>query len=192
MKLKNYCIAIFLTMALFACEVKRTETGETPDIEVKTEPGKLPKYEVNWTKVNIGTRTKTIKVPKVMVVMEEREVEVPYLDLNMPDSNEELEERVIKVEAEVSDYMHELDIKKIYAVDNRLIVISELEKEDEPLEGRTVRVSDQIILNAPEDLRVRHYIIGDRPERAFNTNYKYVASEAGIDDLADARLIYED
>ena len=97
------------------------------DIDVTADAGELPEYEVNWADVNVGTTTKTVTVPKVVVVMEEEEVEVPVIDIDMPDGDaNDKEERTIMVEAEVTDKEHSLDIKKIYASENNLYVVSEL------------------------------------------------------------------
>jgi len=113
----------------------------------------------------------------------------------MPDNDmfEDARERTIRVSAEVSENMYELEIEKVYAMKNKLIVISELEKEDEPLQDNKVRVSDQIILNAPADIQVIHYVIGDQPPGDFNKEFTYISSEEEIqNDMASARLIFED
>ncbi|MTI20995.1 hypothetical protein E1176_08170 [Fulvivirga sp. RKSG066] len=195
MKLLYYS-AFAIGAALFAsCDVDKTEQGEAPelDVDVEAESGEMPEYDVDWANVNVGTRTKTMKVPKVVVVMEEEEVEVPYLDMKMPNSDEESTERSIKVEAEVSGNMHELEIEKVYATKNKLIVVSELEKEDDPLKENRVRVSDQIIINAPDNLVVSHYIIGEKPDGDFNNSYRYIASESDISNLTtNAKVIYKD
>ncbi|MEM9855715.1 MAG: hypothetical protein AAF843_00060 [Bacteroidota bacterium] len=185
------CIA---AVSMFSCTVEKTESGELPeiDVDVQAESGELPEYNVDWAKVNVGTRTKTVKVPKVMVVMEEEEVEVPYLEVDLPNSAGEVEERTIRVEAEVSEYMHELEIQKVYATGNKLIVISKMEKSTDALQDKRVRVSDQIILNAPDNLTVKHYIIGDKPEGGFNNDYRYYKQESDISaKIAEAKLIYE-
>ena len=180
--------AITLVLAT-SCEIKKKESGKLPEVDI--DAGTLPEYDVDWADVNIGTRTKLVKVPKVVVVMEEKEVEVPYVDVNLPDSDSE--ERVIKVEAEVSDYMHEINIEKVYAVNNKLYVISSLRKGDKPLQGQRVRISDQIIINAPEDLIVKHYIIGTPPSGHFNSRYLYIASESQVGiDTDKAKVIYND
>jgi len=188
--------SIFALSALFiGCDVEKTEEGESPDLDVDVEAdaGEAPEYDVDWANVNVGERTKTVKVPKVVVVMEEEEVEVPYLDVSMPDNGKNVAEQTIKVEVEVSEYMHEIDIEKVYALSNKLIVISELEREAEALEQNRVRISDQIIINAPDDLVIRHYIIGDQPQGDFNSSYSYIASENDISEkIADANVIYGD
>ncbi len=167
---------------LFAtsCDVKQTQETKLPDVDVSVEEGQLPSFDVEWADVEIGTRTKTVEVPKVVVVMEEVEVEVPYVDVNMPDEFGEKEERTIMVEAEVDGVEHEIEIDKVYASKNNLIVVSSLEKGDKTLGDKKVRVSDQITLNAP-DLNVKHFIVGERPNRVFNSAYKYFATEAALE-----------
>jgi hypothetical protein len=190
---KSLLVVALMAATTFACSVKQTEEGELPEVDIETEAGNMPEYNVNWADVNVGTRTKTMKVPKVMVVMEEEEVEVPYLDVDMPDSDGDKEERTIRVEAEVAGTMQELDIQEVYAKDNRLYVISTMESTGETLDDKRVRVSDQIVLNAPENLTVRHYIIGEKPEGDFNNNYRFIGSRDEIaTDLQGGRSIYSD
>ncbi len=174
--------AAFLILA--GCDVDQTQEGELPevDVEVDAKEGKMPKFDVDWADVDVGTTTKTVKIPKVVVVMEEEEVEVPYIDVNMPNADPgDREERTIMVEAEVSDTEHSIEIRKILASGENLIVVSELQDEGTDLGDRSLRVSDQVTLNAPS-LNVRHYIIGERPDRLFNGRYKYVSS---MDELED-------
>ena len=188
-------LTIFTCSALFmSCDVEKTEEGEAPDLDVDVEAdaGEAPEYDVDWANVNVGSRSKTVKVPKVVVVMEEEEVDVPYLDVSMPDNDNTVAEQTIKVEAEVSDYMHEINIEKVYAASNKLLVISSLEKKDEALDQNRVRVSDQIIINAPDDLVIRHYIIGKQPQGDFNSTYNYISSEGDISNkTAGAKVIYD-
>ena len=164
---------------IVGCNIKKEEKGELPelDVDVSADAGELPEYEVNWADVNVGTTTKTVSVPKVVVVMEEEEVEVPYIDVDMP--NETKEERTIMVEAEVTDMEHTLDIDEIWANDTNLYVISTLTPTETSLGDKKMRVSDQVTMNAP-DLAVKHYIVGVRPDRVFNTQYVYVDN---LDDL---------
>lgn len=182
-------LCLCLTLTLAACEVDQTEEGSLPDVDVAvdTEPGDLPEYDVDWANVDVGTTTRTVEVPKVVVTTETEEVEVPYLDMNIPEGGDKME-RTIAVEAEVAEEA-ELEIQEVYATGNRLIVISDLERTGQALDGEVIRVSDRIVLNAP-DLDVKHYIIGERPEGDFNTRYTYVDSRAGIDGLENGRSIY--
>lgn len=194
MKTKFLSVIVAATL-LFSCDVDKTQSGKAPevDVDVNTKEGKLPEYDVDWANVKVDTRTKMVKVPKVMVVMEEKEVEVPYINFNMPDSLDDASERTIRVEVELSETMGEIEIEKIYASKNKLYVISEFELEDKPLNDKKVHISDQVIINAPDKLTVKHYIIGDKPVGSFNDDYKYIASDDDIkSELSDAVKIYED
>lgn len=186
--------AIIVSLTLFwACNVKKEESGELPevDVDVAAEAGELPEYEINWADVDVGTRTETVEVPKVVVVMEEEAVEVPYIDVDMPDGSEKVERQIV-AEVQVSGKEHKLEIEEVWATGNQLYVISELEELDTPLEDQKMRVSDQITMNAP-DLNVRHYIIGDQPEGDFNTQHTFVSGKSELADrIGEYRVIYSD
>lgn len=192
--MKKLILSAVALSLLFAtsCDVKQTKETKLPDVDVSVDEGQLPSFDVEWADVNVGTRTKTVEVPKVVVIMEEVEVEVPYIDVDMPDEFGEKEERTIMVEAEIDDVEHTIDIKKIYASQNNLIVVSELEKGSTTLGDKKLRISDQVSLNAP-DLNVKHYIIGERPNRLFNGAYKYFPSMSALESkLEGYREIYSD
>jgi hypothetical protein len=142
---------------------------------------------VDWANVTVDTRTKTVTVPKVVIVQEEEHVEVPYVDISMPDK--ETVERTIMVEAQVANMMHNLNIMSVYAKDDELIVIANLESTDQNLEDRVVRVSDQLILNVPDDLDIEKYIVGERPTGEYNDQYEYIQSIDELD-LNEAQQIY--
>jgi len=165
-----------MSFSILACNVKKEEKGELPevDVDIDTEAGNLPEYEVNWADVDVGTKMKTVEVPKVVIVMEEEEVEVPYIDVDIPDGGEK-SERTIMVEAEVTGNEHNLDIKEIWAAKNNLYVIAKLEETEQDIGDKKMRVSDQVSLNAP-DLNVKYYIVGERPDRVFNTRYTYLSN----------------
>ena len=192
--MKNLIILFVITAAItfVSCDIDQTKEGKLPeiDVDVDTKAGVLPEFEVNWADVDVGTRTQTIKIPKVVVVMEEEEVEVPYLDVDMPGDGER-EERTIAVEVEVKGVAHNIDIEEIYATGNRLIVVSRLNKGTEKLGKETMRVSDRIVLNAP-DLDVKHYIIGSKPVGAHNRQYTYVNNKSAISSkISKATRIYK-
>lgn len=63
-----------------ACEVKKTEEGKAPTVEV--EEGKMPKYDVNTADVDVNKKEKEVTVPKVTT--EKKEVTVPDVDVTMP------------------------------------------------------------------------------------------------------------
>ena len=172
--MKKLAGALCLSLIMMSCNVEQKKEAELPeiDVDVDAEAGQLPSFEVDWADVNVGTRTEIVKIPKVVVVMEEEEIEIPYIDVDMPDSSEK-EELNIMVEAEVEGKEHEINIKEVIATNNTLYVISALEEKDQDLGDQKLRVSDQLILNAP-DLNVKHIIVGERPNRVFNNQYKYV------------------
>tara|TARA_R110002049_G_scaffold242357_1_gene416164 strand:- start:7183 stop:7773 length:591 start_codon:yes stop_codon:yes gene_type:complete len=179
-----------------SCKIDQEKETKLPDVDLdvdaSVEEGQLPSFDVDWADVNVGMTEKTVTVPKVVIVMEEMDVEVPYIDVDMPDEFGEKEERSIMVEAEVDGVEHEIDIKKVYANGNNLVVVSELEKGSTSLGDKKMRVSDQITLNAP-DLNVKHYIIGEKPNRLFNNAFKYYANESELESkLENYREIYSD
>ncbi len=49
--------------ALSACDVEKTQEGEMPEVEVTSEGGQLPEYDVETAEVEMGTETRTIEVP---------------------------------------------------------------------------------------------------------------------------------
>ncbi|MGB5983234.1 MAG: hypothetical protein WBG46_13920 [Nonlabens sp.] len=193
--MKKIFLSVFaLSMMITSCDMKKTESGELPevDIDVDAEEGNLPEYEINWADIDLKTETRMVEVPKVVVVMEEEEVEVPVLDVDMPDEYGDKRERTLMVEAEVSDKEHNLEIKQIRATGKKLYVISELTMLDTDLGDKNVRVQDQVELNAPE-LDVEYIIVGERPDRMFNKNNRYVSSMSEVNNmLGDADVIYED
>lgn len=186
-------LVVATTILLGSCKVDQKKEAELPevDVDIETAAGQLPSYDVDWADVNVGTTTKTMEIPKVVVVMEEEEVEVPYLDVDMPEDYGEKTERTLRVEAEIADTAHNLDIEKIYANEDNLIVVSSLEKGEQSLGNKTMRISDQVTLNAP-DLNVKYYIIGERPEQVFNSSYTYVKDmETLKNKLEGYQVIYE-
>jgi len=190
--MKKIIIPILALALISSCNIKKDEEGELPDldVDVSADAGELPEYDVNWADIDVGTTTKTVKVPKPMIVMEEEEVEVPVIDFDMP--GEDKEERTILVEAEVSGNEHELEIQEIRASKNRLYVISKLEKSDVDLGDKKMRIQDQVELNAP-DLDVKHIIVGEKADNILNNQYKYVNSMNDLDeDVKNAKVIYSD
>lgn len=191
--MERFVILTACAIALTGCDVEQTESGEMPDVDVAVEPGDMPEYDVDWASIDVGTTTRTTQVPHVVVTMEEEEVEVPYIDVNMPGDHDfgDQRERTLVVEAEISGEMHDISIEEVYAVDDRLIVISQLEATGETLEDERVRISDRLVLNAPTDLDVRHYIVGDRPEGDFNTQHTFISDRSEIQNmLQNGRTIY--
>lgn len=176
----------------YSCDVDKTQDGELPtvDVDIDADAGELPKFDVDWMNVNVGTTTKTVTVPTVEIVMEEKEVEVPFINAQWPSEFDDVQEQTVMVEAEVTGNEHKIDIREIYAKGDKLIVISKLEKTDKDIGDKAMRVNDQVVINAP-DLTVKHYIIGERPARGFNNSYTYVANKNKIEDkLKGAHKIF--
>lgn len=193
--MKKVIMTIMTAAVLVSCDVDQTKETKLPevDVEIETEAGQLPAFDVDWAEVNVGTSTKTVTVPKVVVVMEEVEVEVPYVDVDMPDDIDgEKEEQTLMVEAEVSDKEHAIKIKEIRAMNNNLIVISELTEMTTSLGDKKIRISDQVTLNAP-DMNVKYYVVGERPDRVFNTKYKYYSDMNTLNEKLgkDYKVIYK-
>lgn len=185
-------ISIISTLFLFSCDIDKTKDGALPtiDVEVDTKSGSLPEYDIDWVGIDVGTTTKTITVPNVQIVLEEKEIEVPYIDAQWPPEFINVTQQSIAVEAEVIGHEHEIDIDEVYAISDRLIVISSLSKLDNQIGEEVLRVSDMIVINAP-DVMVKHYIVGEKPIRGFNNNYTYISSKSKISDkLENAKKIY--
>lgn len=179
-----------MSVVISSCTVEKTEEGKMPEVDVQVESGETPKYKIDWAKVDISTRTKTIEVPKVVIVTEKRQVKVPYIEIN-GSGDKERKERTIRVEAEVANESHEIQIVEIYADNDDLHVIAKLIPTGTDLQGQTIRVSDQVVINAP-DVDVEYYIIGSRPEGYFNSQYEFISSREELnDELDDAHKIYE-
>ncbi len=192
--MKKLIMSIIATSLIVSCNVKKEEKGELPDmdIDITADAGELPEYEVNWADVNVGTTTKTVKIPKVVIVMEEEEVEVPFINFNMPNGiDADLEERTIMVEAEVTDTAHEIAIQKIYASGKRLFVVSKLTNTNENIGDKKMRVSDQIVLDAP-DMEIKYYVAGQKPDHMFNSKYTYVPDMSDLEaDMKNYKVIYQ-
>lgn len=60
-------LALLVSLASGACRVRQTEEGNMPDVDVKTEGGKLPEYDVDAADVDVKTEKREIEVPTVEV-----------------------------------------------------------------------------------------------------------------------------
>ena len=163
-------LAAGLALGVISCTVDKTQSAKAPDVDVEVDPGRWPKYNVKWADVDVGTRTKTVTVPKLEWKREQTEIQVPYIDINAAGANRE--ERTISVEAEVPHSGYNLKVREVRAAGDQLWVISELTQtgKGKPAYGR---VSDQVVVNAPEDLQVRRVIVGGRPEGVYNQQYTF-------------------
>ncbi|SEL95223.1 hypothetical protein SAMN04487910_3695 [Aquimarina amphilecti] len=189
--MKKFIGLTMIILLISSCDIQQKKEAKLPEVEVDidTEAGQLPTFDVDWANVNVGTKTRTVSIPKVVVVMEEEEVEVPYIDVDMPNSGDK-EELTLRVEAEVDGKEHTIDIKEIIATGNNLYVVSKLEEKEQSLGDKKLRISDQIILNAP-DLNVKHIILGEKPNRVFNDEYKYVKDINSFkSELKNAKVIF--
>jgi len=54
-------------LAVAACDVDQTKEGEMPDVDVNASGGQLPEFNVEGPAVNVGTENKTVEVPTVDV-----------------------------------------------------------------------------------------------------------------------------
>jgi hypothetical protein len=100
---KNYGFTAFLlpvaALALTGCEIEQEEQGELPDTDVSYQEGELPEYEVEQTQegempdVDVDTEGGNlpeydVEGPDVDVGTEEKTIEVPDVDVTMPDEQE--------------------------------------------------------------------------------------------------------
>ena len=101
-----------------------------------------------------------------------------------------MKERTITAEIEAPSAGYDLEIQNVYAVNNELWVVSRLEEENPSAPKTTVRVSDRVVINAP-DIPVRQYIIGKRPDGSFNEQYTFIDSREQIDSqLTSGKQLY--
>jgi hypothetical protein len=63
-KLSILMVAL-LAIPLVGCNVRQTEEGEMPEVEV--EGGQLPEYDVSTADVDVKTKETTIEVPTIDV-----------------------------------------------------------------------------------------------------------------------------
>jgi len=171
-------VAAALSFTATGCSVEQTKSAKAPDVDVDVDPGRWPKYDVNWADVDVGTTTRTVTVPKLEWKREEMQVQVPYIDIKAPNANNR-EERTVTVELEVPDAGYDLNIREVRAAGDQLWVISELKKTGEAGAGYG-RVSDQVVVNAPEDLRVHRVVVGERPEGVYNQQYSFYSDRQAL------------
>ncbi len=182
-----FLIAGLAVVLLPACTVEQTQEAEPPDVDVDVTGGQLPRFDIDGPDIDVGLKETTVKVPKLVVVMEEVDVEVPYIDIDLPGEDEE--ERTVSVEIEVPNDGYEVDIQEVYAVDGELWVISRV-NPGQGLEKKH-RKADHVVINAPGDLDVRHFVIGDRPAGSHNSQYRFIDSKDALSKkLENGKLIY--
>ena len=54
-------------LAVAGCQVNKTQQGKLPKVEMKTTEGQLPAYNIQGPDVQVGSKTKSFKVPTVHV-----------------------------------------------------------------------------------------------------------------------------
>ena len=172
-----------------ACSVEQTREAEAPEVAV--QGGQAPRFDVNWADVDVGTTTKTVTVPVVRVDRETREVTVPYIDITPPGSAAR-EERTITMEMDAPHAGYELVIEEVRAAADDLWVIARLSRREGAAAQVVTRVSDQVVVNAPADLDVRKVVIGERPNGAYNQQYRFFESMAVLESAVPpgARVLY--
>lgn len=88
-------LAALFTTALFGCEVEKTQEGEMPN--VSADSGQMPEYEVEKTQegempdvdVEGGEMAEyNVRTPDVDVGTETKTVEVPDVDVEMPEDQD--------------------------------------------------------------------------------------------------------
>lgn len=175
---KLLLLSLFVLLGpLASCRVQQERAAELPEVDVSVEPGQLPKYDIKGPDVNVGVTRRTVTVPRVIVVQEQETVQVPYIDVDVPGAQRA--ERTITAEVEVPSAGYDLGIQGVYAVNDELWVVSQLEEVNANAPQATTRVADRIVINAP-DMPVRHYIVGDRPSGVFNEQYEFIGNRQQI------------
>lgn len=187
-KFKGLLIAALFILPLSACQVEREQAGSLPDVDVDVDPGSLPEYSLEGPDVQVGVTERTVTVPKLVLVQEQENIEVPYIDVDIPGSQRT--ERTVTAEIEVPSSGYDLNIQEIYSVNGQIWVISRLMEEDSNAPEVMMRVSDRVVLNAP-DVPVRHYVIGDRPQGSYNEQYTFINNLSDIEErLAEGNVLY--
>lgn len=76
-KFVSISAALLTCTLLIGCDVEKTQEGELPnvDVDVDSEGGQMPKYDVETPEVDVGTEKETVTVPDV--------------DVTMPDENDQ-------------------------------------------------------------------------------------------------------
>ncbi len=54
-------------LGLAACDVDQTQNGQMPDVDVNATGGQLPEFNVTTPDVDVGMENKTVQVPDVDV-----------------------------------------------------------------------------------------------------------------------------
>jgi uncharacterized lipoprotein len=65
--MKKIIIVLAAAGGLAACDVDQTKNAQLPDVDVNATGGQLPEFNVTGPDVNVGTENKTVQVPTVDV-----------------------------------------------------------------------------------------------------------------------------
>lgn len=66
----KYILGVMLAasgLALAGCDVDQTKEAELPDVDVNASSGQLPEFNVEGPDVTVGSENKTVQVPTVDV-----------------------------------------------------------------------------------------------------------------------------
>ena len=185
------CALGIASAGAIACSVEQTREPQAPTVDLDVEPGQWPNYNVSWADVDVGTREHTVTVPIVRVERETRQITVPYIDINPPGSSDR-EEHTISMELDVPNAGYELAIQEVRAAADDLWVIATLTRGSGAARAMTTRVSDHVVVNAPDDLDVRKVVVGERPDGVYNQQYRFLDSMEQLNEhIPDgARVLY--
>ena len=186
-------VALLFAGTSASCSVEQTREAAAPDVEVDVDPGRWPKYKVNWADVEVGTSQRTVQVPVIRAEREPREITVPYIDIDVPGAGE-VGDRTVTVAADVPHGGYALEIQEVRAANDDLWVVARLmEKKGDRTTQALTRVSDRVIVNAPDDLDVRTIIVGERPGTGENEQHRFVSSMDELNRIvpAQARVVYQ-
>lgn len=78
-------LAATLILPLAACQVRQTEEGELPEVEV--QGGNMPEYDVDAADVEVTTTPTDVTVPDIDVSTQERTVPMPDVNVIPPEEN---------------------------------------------------------------------------------------------------------
>jgi hypothetical protein len=179
--------------ASVSCSVEQTRSAEAPDVDVDVDPGRWPKYDVNWADVEVGTSQRTIQVPVIRVEREPKEITVPYIDINVPGAGE-AEDRTITMAADVPHGGYALEIQEVRAAGDDLWIVATLSEQTGGQASRAAsQVSDRVVVSAPDDLDTRTVIVGERPAGVDNQQHRFVASMDELNRIIPdrARVVYQ-
>ncbi|MGV3520538.1 hypothetical protein [Luteitalea sp.] len=176
---------------LAGCRAEQTQEAKAPEVDLDVDAGQWPRYKVKWADVDVGTTERTVTVPIVRVEKQTRQISVPYIDINPPGTGDR-EERAVTIELDVPHTGYELQITDVLAAGDGLWVVAHLTGAASAGGMGATRVSDQVVVNAPDDLDVRKVVIGQRPDGVFNQQFRFVASRAALNEQvpAGARVLY--